>query len=88
MEESITKLGQAGFMIVCVLVYCLCWGFTAQSTQWGHVERMCLGLTTRQPLWIILYRLPEKGRKKVVEEIKEIDREERGTGMKGKKQMI
>ena len=18
---------------------CLCWGFTAQSTQWGHVER-------------------------------------------------
>ena len=20
-------------------VVCLCWGFTAQSTQWGHVER-------------------------------------------------
>ena len=20
-------------------VLCLCWGFTAQSTQWGHVER-------------------------------------------------
>ena len=19
--------------------HCLCWGFTAQSTQWGHVER-------------------------------------------------
>ena len=19
--------------------FCLCWGFTAQSTQWGHVER-------------------------------------------------
>ena len=18
---------------------CLCWGFTAQATQWGHVER-------------------------------------------------
>ena len=18
---------------------CLCWGFTAQSTQWGHAER-------------------------------------------------
>ena len=18
---------------------CVCWGFTAQSTQWGHVER-------------------------------------------------
>ena len=22
-----------------VRVFCLCWGFTAQSTQWGHVER-------------------------------------------------
>ena len=21
------------------LFVCLCWGFTAQSTQWGHVER-------------------------------------------------
>ena len=21
------------------LYICLCWGFTAQSTQWGHVER-------------------------------------------------
>ena len=44
---------------------------------------------TRQPLWVILCRLPEKGRKdkeKVVEEIKERDREERGTGMKVKKQ--
>ena len=20
-------------------IICLCWGFTAQSTQWGHVER-------------------------------------------------
>ena len=20
-------------------LFCLCWGFTAQSTQWGHVER-------------------------------------------------
>ena len=47
------------------------------------------GLTTRQPLWVILCRLPEKGRKKIeeiVEEMKERDREERGTGMKVKKQ--
>ena len=39
----------------------------------------CWGLTTRQPLWVILCRLPEKGRKKIeetVEEIKERDREE------------
>ena len=20
-------------------IVCLCWGFTAQSTQWGHVKR-------------------------------------------------
>ena len=47
------------------------------------------GLTTRQPLWVILYRLPEEGRKEIdeiVEEMKERGREERGTGMKVKKQ--
>ena len=50
---------------------------------------LCWGLTTRQPLWVILCRLPEKGRKEIeeiVEEMKERNREERGTGMKGKKQ--
>ena len=47
---------------------------------------LCWGLTTRQPLWVILCRLPEKGRKEIVEEMKESDREERGTGMKVKKQ--
>ena len=50
---------------------------------------ICWGLTTRQPLWVILRRLPEKGRKKIeesVEEMKESNREERGTGMKVKKQ--
>ena len=44
---------------------------------------------TRQPLWVIFCSLPEKGRKEIeeiVEEIKEKDREERGTGMKVKKQ--
>ena len=47
------------------------------------------GLTTRQPLWVILCRLPEKGRKEteeIAKEMKEKDREERGTGMKVKKQ--
>ena len=41
---------------------------------------LCWGLTTRQPSWVILCRLPEKGRKvieEIVEEIKERDREER-----------
>ena len=44
---------------------------------------------TRQPLRVILCRLPEKGRKEIeerVEEMKERGREERGTGMKVKKQ--
>ena len=49
----------------------------------------CWGLTTRQTLWVILCRLPEKGRKEIEEivvEMKERDREERGTGKKVKKQ--
>ena len=47
---------------------------------------LCWGLTTRQPSWVILCCLPEKERKEIVEEMKERDREERGTGMKVKKQ--
>ena len=38
---------------------------------------LCWGLTTSQPLWVILCRLPEKGRKEIeeiVEEMKERDR--------------
>ena len=38
---------------------------------------------TRQPLWVILCHLPEKGRKEIkeiVEEMKERDREEREQG--------
>ena len=44
---------------------------------------------TRQPFWVILCRLPEKGRnelEEIVKEIKERDRGERRTGMKEKKQ--
>ena len=46
---------------------------------------------THQPLWVILCRLPEKGRKEIEEtveeeEMKDRDREERGIGMKVKKQ--
>ena len=44
---------------------------------------------TWQPLWVILCCLPEKGRKEteeIVEEMKERDGEERGTGMRVKKQ--
>ena len=55
----------------------------------GFFFLLCWGLTTRQPLRVILCRLPEKGRKEIeerVEEMKERDREERGTGKKVKKQ--
>ena len=52
----------------------------------GFIDWLCWGLTTRQPLRVILCRLPEKGRKEIVEEMKERDREERGTGKKVKKQ--
>ena len=44
---------------------------------------------TYQPLWVILCCRQEKGRKEseeIVEEMKENDKEERGSGMKGKKQ--
>ena len=43
--------------------------FSEDLTDW-----LCWGLTTRQPLWVILCRLPEKGRKdieEIVEEMKE-----------------
>ena len=49
------------------------------------IDWLCWGLTTRQPLRVILCRLPEKGRKEIeerVEEMKERDREERGTEKK------
>ena len=52
-------------------------------------DYLCWGLTTHQPLRVILCCLPEKGRKEIeerVEEMKERAREERGTGKKVKKQ--
>ena len=64
---------------------------TVENISWSISTKDWLswGLTTRQPLWVILCRLPEKGRKEteeIAEEMKERDREERGTGMKVKKQ--
>ena len=55
----------------------------------GPDHWLCWGLTTRQPLWVILCRLPEKGRKEIeeiVEEMKERNRGERGIGMEVEKQ--
>ena len=49
---------------------------------------LCRGLTIRQPLWVILCRLPEKRRQEIeetVEEMKERDREEKETGVNVKK---
>ena len=49
------------------------WDFISQC----ELLLLCWVLTTRQPLWVILCRLPEKGRKEIeeiVEEMKERDR--------------
>ena len=51
--------------------FCLCWGFTAQSTQWGHVERGQLtwlhfywaGLV----LWLYKYLMIKSPRKNVTD---------------------
>ena len=51
-----------------------------KTTFWKIFFLLSWGLTTRQPLWIILCRLPEKGRKEtedIAEEMKERNREER-----------
>ena len=64
-------------------------GFSRTRVNGSVFFLLCWGLTTRQPLRVILCRLPEKGRKEIeerVEEMKERDREERETGMKVKKQ--
>ena len=48
------------------------------------IDWLCWDLTTRQPLWVILCRLPDKRRKdieEIVKEMKERVREERGTEM-------
>ena len=59
----------------------------ANSVHPDHFfDWLCWELTTHQPLWVILCRLPEKGRNETVEEMKEKDREKRETGMKVKKQ--
>ena len=53
------------------------------------VDWLCRGFNDTSTLWVILYRLPEKGREEIeeiVEDMKERDREERGSGMKVKKQ--
>ena len=49
---------------------------------------MVLSRTTRQFLWVILCRLPEKGRKEIeeiVDEMKERDREEKRNRNKSEK---
>ena len=48
-----------------------------------------MGFNDTSILWVILCCLPEKGRREIeeiVEEMKERNREERGAGMKVKKQ--
>ena len=67
---------------------------TGQTTavifhQQVDFDCLCSGLMTSQPLWVSLCCLPDKGRKEIeetVEEMKERDRENRGKGIKVKKQ--
>ena len=61
----------------------------SSSCNYSNVLLLCCGLTTLQPLWVIFCCLPEKGRREIeetVDEMKERDRKEKGTGMKVKKQ--
>ena len=39
-DTALDKMGNQAFSSYFTKIYvvCLCWGFTAQSTQWGHVE--------------------------------------------------
>ena len=81
--------GHLGFSIATVLAISDLQVTPMLPTNFTSIDWLCWGLTTRQPLWVILCRLPEKGRKEteeIAEEMKERDREERGTGMKVKKQ--
>ena len=75
------------------MVYTIYSDMTAQKFWVGMVnlDSLCWGLTTIQPLWVVLCCLPEKRRKEIeeiVEGMKERNREERGTGMKVKNKEI
>ena len=65
---------------------CIC--MCVREIPRDEIDRLCWVITTCQPFWVILCRLPEKGRKEIeeiVKEMKERDREEKGTGMKVQK---
>ena len=40
-KKNINDLSSAELVqrVVTINTFCLCWGFTVHSTQWGHVER-------------------------------------------------
>ena len=58
--------------------------------KYGDANWLCWGLTTRQPVWVILCRLPEKGRKEIeaiVKEMKErVSKKEAGIKVKKQKE--
>ena len=54
---------------------------SSQLAFQSRIDWLCWGLTTCQPLWVILCHLPEKWRKEIVKEMKERNRDERDTGM-------
>ena len=65
----------------------VCSHFANEESFYGQFFFYCFeGLTTRQLLWVILCRLPEKGRSDIEEIVEEKDRKERVKLMKVKKQ--
>ena len=45
-------------------------------TKWHMQTVLNWGLTTRQPLWVILCHLPEEGRKEIEEIVEEMEERE------------
>ena len=80
----ITGIQQQYFFIAyCVAIICLF------IYSFIYFDWLCWGLTTSQPLWVILCRVSQRKWEEIeeiVEEMKERDREQRGTVMKVKKQ--
>ena len=77
------------FFLPQIIWKCIDCGYLLSATSHASIEnmhvlsmiRLSWGLMTRQPLWVMLCRLPEKGWKKIedtVQEMKGRDREERG----------
>ena len=89
LTNDVVSFGQLGPDVETILSYRV-GGVSLKRKVYGWTDNDYIRvLMTRQPLWVILCGLPERGRKEIeeiVQELQERDREEIGTGMKVKKQ--